>query len=96
LDKDNKTVTDDIFDQTLQVMARMKKLLKKCGLSFKDVYSVTILTSDGLEGAYPEINKAYAEAFEGVEIMPRRKCFSVYELPFDVQVEIEFDAVKQD
>lgn len=86
---------DPTLTQAREVLNKMHDLLAACGLGFGDVYSVTIMFAVNMD-AFPEVNKAYADVFTGVEIMPRRAAFAVAALPFGVKIEIVFDAVKQD
>jgi 2-iminobutanoate/2-iminopropanoate deaminase len=80
--------------QAREIMVNMEYLLKKCGLTFNDLFHVTIMLSGSMD-AYKDVNEVYSEALKDVEIKPARKCFAVAGLPFGALVEIEFEALKQ-
>jgi enamine deaminase RidA (YjgF/YER057c/UK114 family) len=86
----------DIVKQTADILKRMKIKLSECGLTFKDVYSVTIMVRGSLHIHKKEsIDKLHAKAFKDVEIMPRRTMFAVVDLPHGALIEMVFDAVDQ-
>ena len=91
---DGKPVSGSIGQQTREVLGRIEKMLHDCGLSYNDLFKVTILIS-GSMAAYQEINKIYSDFLRDVEIMPARKTLAVAGLPFGVLIEIEFEAIKQ-
>lgn len=89
----NCTPSGDFKEQMKQIGEKMGALLAACGLTFRDVYSATIMLAGNMDN-YPQVNQHWMRLFTGVKIMPRRKVFAVAELPFGCAVEIEFDAVK--
>ena len=95
LDKGTTMITKSFIDQTNEVLNKMKKALKDCGLSFNDIFHVTVLLSGSMEN-FPQMNESYALAMNEVEIKPARKACAVAGLPFGALIEIEFEAVKQD
>ncbi len=95
LGEDKKPISGTLALQTEEVLAKMKKSLSDCGLSFNDLFHVTIMLSGSMDG-YNEVNKIYSEALKEVEIKPARKAFAVAGLPFGALIEIEYEAVKQD
>lgn len=94
LGADNKPEAPTARLQAAEILWKMKSLLEKCGLTFNDLFHVTIMLSGSMEG-YKSVNEEYSTALKDVEIKPARKCFAVAGLPFGALVEIEFEAVKQ-
>jgi len=87
---------DNIEEQTRQVLAKIRNLLAKCGLTANDIYGVTLLLAGSTKNL-SKVNEIYLELWpdHGHDILPRRKAFAVEELPFGVMIEIEFEAINQ-
>lgn len=87
-------ISSNIREQTREVLAAVEDKLRACGLTFDDLYHVTIMLAGSMDN-YVEVNKIYAEVLKDVRAMPARKCFAVAALPFNALIEIEFEAVLQ-
>jgi len=86
LTKENRRVEDDsIESQTRQVMANLTAVLGAAGCHMSDVVMSRIFIRD--QAFFAEVNRVYAEYFEGIE-PPAREC--VVAAPpvegFDVEV----------
>lgn len=79
-----KLVTDNIEDETHQVMANLKAILGEAGLTFNDVVKCSIFIKD--MNQFAAINSVYASYFS--DIPPARETVEVVRLPKDVNVEI--------
>lgn len=75
--------------QTRQVLANIKAILDKEGLTFADVVKATVFLQNMED--FAEFNKVYAEYFPAEP--PARSTFQVARLPKDASVEIEVIAV---
>ncbi|CVK17854.1 RidA family protein [Sporomusa sphaeroides] len=78
-----------IESQTYQVIANLRAILEKEGLTFANVVKTTVFLKDMEDFAV--MNKVYAQAF--ADEPPARACVQVARLPRDVSVEIELIAV---
>ena len=78
-----------IETQTYQVIANLRAILEKEGLTFANVVKTTVFLKDMEDFAV--MNKVYAEAF--TDEPPARACVQVAKLPREVSVEIEVIAV---
>ncbi|MBR7554785.1 RidA family protein [Allobacillus sp. GCM10007491] len=83
-------VSEDVADQTHQVMKNLEAILKEANLQFKDVAKMTILLNSMDD--FATVNEIYASYLE--EPYPARAAFEVSRLPKDVKVEIEAIASK--
>jgi 2-iminobutanoate/2-iminopropanoate deaminase len=83
-------VTDNIEDETTQVMINLSEVLKAAGLTFQHVVKCSIFLKD--MGNFPKVNEIYAQYF--TENPPARETVEVSRLPKDVNVEISCIAVK--
>lgn len=77
-------ITDDIEQETHQVMKNIAAILKEAGSSFDDVIKCSIFLSD--MGNFAEVNKVYGSYFNSN--FPARECVEVSVLPKNVNVEI--------
>lgn len=75
--------------QTRQVLANIKAILDKEGLTFANVVKATVFLQNMED--FAEFNKVYAEYFPAEP--PARSTFQVARLPKDAGVEIEVIAV---
>ena len=82
-------VSDDISEQTRQVMNNLKAILEKSGAGLDNVAKCQIFLKD--LGDFEAVNLVYAEFFESNP--PARACVEVSRLPKDVLVEIDAIAV---
>ncbi|MEL7634161.1 MULTISPECIES: RidA family protein [Sporomusa] len=78
-----------IESQTYQVIANLRAILEKEGLTFANVVKTTVFLKDMED--FTVMNKVYAQAF--ADEPPARACVQVARLPRDVSVEIELIAV---
>ena len=88
--KSMEIVSEDVADQTHQVMKNLEAILKEANLQFKDVAKMTILLNSMDD--FATVNEIYASYLE--EPYPARADFEVSRLPKDVKVEIEAIASK--
>jgi 2-iminobutanoate/2-iminopropanoate deaminase len=81
-------VTGDIEPQTRQVMANLREVLAKAGVSWKDVVKTTVFLQDMAD--FPRFNEVYSAAIDGAR--PARSTVQVAALPRGVSVEVELIA----
>ncbi|HIK31536.1 MAG TPA: RidA family protein [Oscillatoriales cyanobacterium M4454_W2019_049] len=82
--------TDDVSQQTEQVMANLAAILEAAGASFNDVVKTTVFLKD--MNNFAAVNAVYAKYFDEATA-PARACVEVARLPKDVLVEIDCIAV---
>jgi 2-iminobutanoate/2-iminopropanoate deaminase len=82
---EGEIVSEDVREQTEQVLINLQAVLKDSGASLDSVVKTTIFISDMND--FPIINEAYGTFF--TEHLPARSCVEVSRLPKDVKVEIE-------
>ncbi|CAJ2639762.1 unnamed protein product [Trifolium pratense] len=75
-----KFVSDDVEDQTEQVLKNMGEILKSGGASYASVVKTTILLADLKD--FKKVNEIYAKS-------PARATYQVAALPLDAKIEIE-------
>lgn len=81
-----KLVSDDVQEQTKQVMENLKAVLEKGSSSIDQLVKTTIFIQNMED--FPKINEIYGSYLpEGQE--PARSCVEVAKLPKGAQVEIE-------
>lgn len=85
LTQEGALVSENVKDQTKQVMENIKNVLAEAGLSFENIVKTTIFIKNMED--FPLINEVYSTYFSGK--LPSRSCVEVSRLPKDVQVEIE-------
>lgn len=85
LTKEGEIISEDVKEQTAQVMRNVGHVLEAAGLSFDNIVKTTIFITDMND--FPHINEVYGSYFQGK--LPARSCVEVSRLPKDVQVEIE-------
>jgi 2-iminobutanoate/2-iminopropanoate deaminase len=88
--KNGELLTDNITEETHQVMKNISELLKAADMNFTNVVKCSIFMSD--MNQYTEINEVYASYFS--EHPPAREAVEVSVLPKNVNVEISVIAVK--
>lgn len=91
LNTDGEIVSDDVKEQTKQVMTNVGYVLEAAGLDITNIVKTTIFISDMND--FPHINEVYGSYFSGK--LPARSCVEVSRLPKDVQVEIEVVAAEE-
>lgn len=85
LDTKGNIVSDDVKEQTKQVLDNLSVVLEEAGSDLNSVVKATIFISDMNE--FQQINEVYGSYFS--EHQPARSCVEVARLPKDVKVEIE-------
>lgn len=85
LNLEGEIVSQDVQEQTKQVMTNIGHVLEAAGLGYGDVVKTMIFISDMND--FPLINEVYGSYFTGK--LPARSCVEVSRLPKDVKVEIE-------
>lgn len=85
LNLEGEIVSQDVQEQTKQVMTNVGHVLEAAGLGYRDVVKTMIFISDMND--FPLINEVYGSYFTGK--LPARSCVEVSRLPKDVKVEIE-------
>ncbi|MDT3960517.1 RidA family protein [Staphylococcus kloosii] len=88
LNTDGQIVSDDVQEQTRQVLENLKVVLDAAGSDIESVVKATIFIKDMNE--FQKINEIYGEYFDAHQ--PARSCVEVARLPKDVKVEIELIA----
>lgn len=85
-----KILTDNITEETNQVLKNIGEILTASGMDFSHVVKCSIFLKD--MGQFPVVNEAYAKKF--THQPPARETVEVSRLPKDVNVEISCIAVK--
>jgi len=84
-------VSEDIKDQTIQVLENLKAVLEAAGSSLDKVIKTTVFIKD--MNQFGQINEIYGQYF--TDRQPARSCVQVSRLPKDVDVEIEAVAIAE-
>jgi 2-iminobutanoate/2-iminopropanoate deaminase len=82
-------VTQNVEEETKQVMQNIAEILKAAGLNFTNVVKSTIFLKD--MGSFPKVNEIYGQYFQ--QQPPARETVEVSRLPKDVNVEISCIAI---
>jgi 2-iminobutanoate/2-iminopropanoate deaminase len=85
-----KLVTDNIVEETEQVLQNLGEILKAADFEFRDVVKCTIFLKD--MNNFPKVNEIYGKYF--TDFPPARETVEVSRLPKDVNVEVSCIAVK--
>ncbi len=85
-----KIITDDIVQETTQVMKNIGEILHAAGFDFSNVVKSTIFLKDFND--FAKVNEIYGQNFPANP--PARETVEVSRLPKDVSVEISCIAVK--
>lgn len=78
-------ITDNIADETHQVLKNIEAILTEAGISFENVVKSSIFIANMDD--FAAINKVYASYFNEATA-PARECVEVAKLPKNVHVEI--------
>ncbi|KAB2603975.1 ribonuclease UK114-like [Pyrus ussuriensis x Pyrus communis] len=78
-----KFVSDNVVDQTEQVLKNMGEILKARGASYSSVVETTILLADW--NNFKKVNEIYAKYFPSPA--PARSIFQIAALPLDAKIE---------
>ena len=82
---DGTIVSDDVQEQTKQVLENLTVVLQEAGSDLDSVVKATIFISD--MNNFQKINEIYGDYFG--KYQPARSCVEVARLPKDVEVEFE-------
>lgn len=85
-----KLITDNIEDETAQVMKNLSDILNAAGFEFQHVVKSTIFLQDFND--FAKVNEVYGRNFPNNP--PARETVEVSRLPKDVNIEISCIAVK--
>lgn len=85
LNSNGELVSDDIVEQTKQVLRNLSEVLKEAGSSLDKVIKTTIFLSDMDD--FKAVNEVYTSCFE--KHKPARSTVAVKTLPLNVKVEID-------
>ena len=80
-----KVVSDDVQEQTRQVMNNIKAILESTGCSLSQVLKATVFITNMDD--FEKVNEVYSEFFSGN--FPARSCIEVSGLAKGAKVEIE-------
>ncbi|XP_015898337.2 reactive Intermediate Deaminase A, chloroplastic [Ziziphus jujuba] len=80
-----KFVSDNVEDQTEQVLKNMGEILKAGGAGYSSVVKTTIMLADLKD--FKKVNEIYAKYFPSPA--PARSTYQVAALPLDAKIEIE-------
>ncbi|KAH0987166.1 hypothetical protein GBA52_014343 [Prunus armeniaca] len=80
-----KFISENVEDQTEQVLKNMGEILKASGANYSSVVKTTILLADLKD--FKKVNEIYAKYFPSPA--PARSTFQVAALPLDAKIEIE-------
>ena len=83
-------ITNDIKDETIQVMNNLKAILNEASLTFKNVVKTTIFLSS--MDNFKSVNEVYGSFLEN-DTAPARETVEVSKLPVGVNVEISMIAI---
>lgn len=83
-------ISNDVTEQTKQVLENAKAILTSCGYTLDDVVKTTVLLSSMDD--FSKMNDVYATYF--TKHFPARAAYEVARLPLDAKVEIEMIASK--
>jgi 2-iminobutanoate/2-iminopropanoate deaminase len=90
MDTDGNIVSQEIEEQTCQVIKNLKYILEENGSSLENVVKSTVFLKDMVD--FNSMNEVYNEYFK--TSMPARSTVEVSRLPKDVRVEIEVIAYR--
>jgi 2-iminobutanoate/2-iminopropanoate deaminase len=82
---EKRLISDDITEQTQQVLANLGHVLHAAGVGFENVVKSTIYLTDLND--FATVNRLYGDAFQGVP--PARSTVQVAALPMAARVEID-------
>jgi 2-iminobutanoate/2-iminopropanoate deaminase len=83
-------ITDNIAEETTQVMSNLGEILKAEGMDFSNVVKSTIFLKDFND--FTKVNEIYGKSFSNNP--PARETVEVSRLPKDVNIEISCIAMK--
>jgi len=90
LQRSGNLITNNIEQETEQVMLNVREILTSNGMDFSHVVKSTIFLKD--MNNFPKVNETYGKYF--LSAPPARETVEVSRLPKDVNVEISCIAIK--
>jgi 2-iminobutanoate/2-iminopropanoate deaminase len=89
--KTGQLISDDITDQTYQVLRNLEAVLNAAGSSVEQLaHCLVILTN--IEQDYELVNQIYSQWLKSPEFYPARSSMGVLKLPFNAKIAIECQA----
>ncbi|CAF1079561.1 unnamed protein product [Rotaria sp. Silwood1] len=89
--KTSHMISDDIHNQTYQVLRNLEAVLNATGSSVDQLAHCLIMLTN-IEDDYEIVNQIYSQWFKSPEFYPARSSIGVVKLPFDAKVAIECQA----
>ncbi|CAF1492654.1 unnamed protein product [Rotaria sp. Silwood1] len=89
--KTSHMISDDIHNQTYQVLRNLEAVLNATGSSVDQLAHCLIMLTN-IEEDYEIVNQIYSQWFKSPEFYPARSSIGVVKLPFDAKVAIECQA----
>lgn len=86
----SELITDNVTNETEQVMQNLEAILGEAGLGFRNVVKTTIFLKE--MNLFADVNEVYGSFFEAD--FPARETVAVKGLPKDVNVEISMIAAE--
>ena len=86
----SELITDNVTNETEQVMQNLEAILGEAGLGFRNVVKTTIFLKE--MSVFADVNEVYGSFFEAD--FPARETVAVKGLPKDVNVEISMIAAE--
>lgn len=90
-DATGSMVSEDVYEQTKQILWNAEQVLKEAGADMSDLVKVTIYMLD-MKNDFAKMNKAYRELVPS-NPFPARACVQVGGMIDGVKVEMEFTAI---
>ena len=89
--KTGRMVSDDVREQTVQVLRNLEAVLIAAGSSTEQLAHCLILLTN-IERDYETVNQIYSQWLKSPEFYPARSSMGVVKLPFNATVAIECQA----
>jgi len=89
--KTGRMISDDIRNQTHQVLQNLEAVLNAAGSSVDQLAHCLIMLTN-IDEDYPIVNQIYSQWFKSSEFYPARSSIGVLKLPFNAKIAIECQA----
>jgi len=89
--KTGQLISDNIVDQTYQVLRNLEAVLNAAGSSVEQLAHCLIIFTN-IEEDYELVNQIYSQWFKSSEFYPARSSMGVLKLPFNAKIAIECQA----
>jgi 2-iminobutanoate/2-iminopropanoate deaminase len=89
--KTGRMISDDIRNQTHQVLKNLEAVLNAAGSSVDQLAHCLIMLTN-IDEDYPIVNQIYLQWFKSSEFYPARSSMGVLKLPFNAKIAIECQA----